>query len=311
MCRQLHAIVVVRALVRGRWSIVAEFVALVAAALFGLGTVLQQRGTLQTSAGAAKASFYVQILRRPVWLAGVLVTLVGGVLQLVALNKGPLIEIQPIFTLSLVFALPFGAWLTAQQIGRREVGGAVLVVVGLALFLTIANPTGGTTHPAAQRWAVAVATTTLVALALILVSRHRRPPVVAALVGAAAGACFGLEAGIAKVFTTYVSGGVAVILQQWETYGLIVFALAGGALQQAALKTGVLPPAMSAINVANVIASIGVGLAVYQETVAPAGGRGGLALAALGLTCLGVMLLVRLRGIPSRDETGQVQPTST
>ena len=278
----------------------AEFIALIAAALFGLGTVLQQRGTLQTSAGAAQASFYVQILRRPVWLAGVLVTVVGGLLQMVALSRGPLVQIQPIFTLSLVFALPFGAWLTDQRVGRREVGGAVLVVAGLAVFLTVANPGGGTTSPSSLRWAAAIIATAVVALVLALVSRHRAPSNVAALLGSAAGACFGLEAGLAKEFTSYVSGGVEVILGQWQTYGLILFALAGGALQQAALKTGVLPPAMSAINVANVIASIVVGLAVYQETVAATGGHGGVALAALGLTCLGVMLLVRGPEAPSR-----------
>jgi hypothetical protein len=98
--------------------------ALVAAFLFAVGTVLWQRGTLQAEAKASDPRFYVQILARPAWLAGTALTVLGGLCQIAALNQGPIVVVQPILVLSLVFALPFGVWLTDQRVGRWEVLGA-------------------------------------------------------------------------------------------------------------------------------------------------------------------------------------------
>jgi len=48
----------------------ATLLAFFGACAFALGTVLQQKGTLETPAGGQDPRFLVQILRRPVWLAG-------------------------------------------------------------------------------------------------------------------------------------------------------------------------------------------------------------------------------------------------
>ena len=48
----------------------AFLLAFLAACAFALGSVLQQKGTVETSAGARDPRFLVQILRRPYgWLA--------------------------------------------------------------------------------------------------------------------------------------------------------------------------------------------------------------------------------------------------
>jgi hypothetical protein len=46
--------------------------AFMAACAFGLGTVLQQKGTLDTTSGSGDSHWLIQILRKPVWLAGLL-----------------------------------------------------------------------------------------------------------------------------------------------------------------------------------------------------------------------------------------------
>ena len=73
---------------------------------------------------------------------------------------------------------------------------------------------------------------------------------------------------------------------------MILSALAGGVLQQAALKTGVLPSAMAAINVANMLASITIGLTVFGESLAHGNGRIAISLAAIAATVVGVVTLV-------------------
>jgi hypothetical protein len=51
--------------------------AFLAACAFALGNVLQQKGDVETSAGARDPRFLVQILRRPVWLAGLAMQVAG------------------------------------------------------------------------------------------------------------------------------------------------------------------------------------------------------------------------------------------
>ncbi len=99
--------------------------AFMAACTFALGTVLQQRGTLDTTKQSGDSHWLVQILHKPVWLAGMVLQSAAWVLQAVALDKGPLMALQAITTPSLVVALPFGTWLTHQHIDRIVVLGAV------------------------------------------------------------------------------------------------------------------------------------------------------------------------------------------
>jgi hypothetical protein len=79
----------------------AALLALLAAVAFAFGTVLQQKGTLETDAEEGDPRFLVQILRRPVWALGALLTswtpyvllgsaIVGFVLQQSALKTGAL-----------------------------------------------------------------------------------------------------------------------------------------------------------------------------------------------------------------------------
>jgi hypothetical protein len=114
--------------------------ALLAALAFAAGTVLQQRGALLTPAGAEDARFLVQILREPVWLGGAALQAVGWVLQAAALDRGSLVVVQSLTTLSLVMALPLGAWLTDQRIGQREVVGALAVAGVVVLAGRVPEP---------------------------------------------------------------------------------------------------------------------------------------------------------------------------
>src|SRR5689334_11460628 len=107
----------------------AVVLALAAALAFAAGTVLQQRGTLRAPAGEDDPRFLAQILREPVWFAGASLQGVGWVLQAAALDRGSLLVVQALTTLSLVIALPLGARLTDQHIGRTEILGAGAVVI--------------------------------------------------------------------------------------------------------------------------------------------------------------------------------------
>jgi drug/metabolite transporter (DMT)-like permease len=275
----------------------AVTLALLAAIVFAFGTVLQQKGALETTAGLTDPRFYVQILQQPVWLLGIACNGIGALLQLAALNKGPLVVVQPILTLSLVVALPVGHWLTGQALGRRELIGACAVIAGIVVFLKFGQPDGGIDDPAILSWVIGGSVAMLVALGFLFAARKQSPAVTAGLLGAAAGTTFALSSALAKLFTTYLGDGVAALLAEWSTYALVIIAVIGLGFQQASLKVGVLPPAMATVNVANLVTSVVLGVGIFSETLHHGHGRLAFALLGLVITVLGVLDLM---GIPIR-----------
>jgi len=93
------------------------------------------------------------------------------------------------------------------------------------------------------------------------------------------------------VFVGQLGYGLGAILTMWTTYALIASALAGFALQQSALKTGFLAPAMAASNASTLVTSVFLGVLLFQESISNGQGRLAPALFALALAIFGVVLL--------------------
>jgi drug/metabolite transporter (DMT)-like permease len=273
--------------------------ALLAALAFALGSALQQRGTLDTEAGEGDPRFLLQILRKRVWLAGAGLQGVGWLLQALALEAGSLVIVQSLITLNLVFALPLGAWLTAQRVSRRAVAGALATLTGIVGFIAVGDPQPGTITPDAATLAVwgGLAAAAMVVLASLAV--RRRGPVAATLFATSGGIGYGLQAAATKVFVAQLGGGLAAILGMLATYVLIVSALVGFALQQSALKTGFLAPAMAAGSATTLVTSVLLGVVLFGESIADGGAQLPVALGALGLAVVGVVVLA----IPEARET--------
>jgi hypothetical protein len=84
--------------------------ALAAAILSALGTVLQQRvAATATGTQAMRAGFLLRLARQPLWLVGIAVDVAGFVCQAAALGLGRIVVVQPLLASSVVFALPFGS----------------------------------------------------------------------------------------------------------------------------------------------------------------------------------------------------------
>jgi drug/metabolite transporter (DMT)-like permease len=268
--------------------VVAYVLALLAAVAFAFGSVLQQKGTLETEAGEGDARFLVQVLRRPVWVAGGLSQVSGWILQAVALGRGSLIVVQSLTTLSLVFALPLGRRLTGQIITRRTWLGAGAVVLGIVLFLSVGEPVGGISHPGVSAWWAAIAVALVGISSLAVLARQRRGAARALYFGCAAGICFAVQASVTKVFVTIVGGGIVALLTSWTVYVLVLSALVGFALQQSALKTGSLAPAIASSNAVTLFMSVVLGVTIFQEKLWTGDDRAVASLAGLALGLFGV-----------------------
>ena len=288
-----------------------EALAVLAALLFALGTVLQQKGTLSTAATEGDPRFLIQILRRPVWLAGAVLQSAGWVVQAMALDRASLVAVQSLTALSLVLALPLGMVLTSQHVGRRELTGASLTLVGIVFFISAGQPQGGTAHPSASAWWAACLVTGVLVLVLAGVGRRFTGASKALTYGAAAGLGYGLQAAVTKTFVTEIGGGVLALLSSWSVYVLIISAVSGFALQQSALKTGVLAPAMASSNSVTLFSSVILGIVVYGETLAKSGSsHAGSAFAGLAIAIVGIAFLAGSES-PQESAPGTHDASST
>jgi len=269
----------------------ANILALFAAFAFALGAVLQQRGTLQTKAVEGDPHFLAEIIRKPVWLMGGAMQICGWVLQAVALGLGSLVVVQSLCALSLVFALPLGARLTNQRVGRRSIIGASATLVGIVALVALGQPQGGISQPEASAWLTSGLIIVVLMVLLAGIARRRRGAIAATLFASTAGLSFAFQASVTKVFMTQIGYGLGVILTSWTTYALILTALAGFALQQSALKTGFLAPAMAASNATTLAMSVILGITLFEETISKGQGRLSPAILGLALALVGVVLL--------------------
>ncbi|HZN87614.1 MAG TPA: DMT family transporter [Thermoleophilaceae bacterium] len=281
--------------------------ALAAALLFGVGTVLQQRAAMQVpDEEAMKAGLLVRLAKEPVWLAGIVADALGFVLQAVALAVGRIVVVQPLLATAVVFALPFGARLDRRRLTRNEILGAAAVVGGVASFVVVSNPTGGVDDPELRVWIVSGAICLAASGALALVAKGRSPGVKASLLGSAAGILFALSAVLTKAVADQFDDGILDIFVHWQLYALVAVGWVGMTLSSAALQTGALAPAAATQMSLDPVVSVALGVFAFDESLHETFVGGAVALAGFAVMIVG---LVVLSGSQSSRETNAVVPT--
>jgi drug/metabolite transporter (DMT)-like permease len=290
----------------------AAFLAILAAGLFALAAALQQRGQFAVARrGGAVAGVggLVRLLAVPMWLFGTAVLLVGYAMQGAALDRGKLIVVQPLLVTTIVWALPAGYWLTAQTVVRRQVLGAAVVVIGLALFVLVGDPDAGVESASTTSLLLATLIVgALVAGLLVWVRRVTAAALRAAALGVCAGLFFGLAASFAKPVLADLHGSIGEAAGDWRTWALLGFGFAGFVIQQLSLATGQLAPAMAAVSVSNPAVSVLLGIALYQERLTRPGWHVAVAAVALAVALGGAVLITlanRETELPDDSATGQ------
>lgn len=263
----------------------ATALALVAAAIFALSTVLQQRGGLAAPPLSLRhpASF-ARLAGQGTWLIGILLLLPGWTLQAAALDRGRVAVIEPIFTMTVVFVLPLGYWLTAQMVTPAQVGEACLVVLGLSVFVVLGDAAGGRNQAPGWQWLVAIAVIAVLCGVLLPLGTKEQPSLRAGAYGMVAGVLSGLAATITKpVVELLHTGGLGAVLGDWQLYVLGIAGLLGVLLQQIALQTGKLAPAVATGSVANPLTGVLLGIVLLQERLSPPAWHKLVAVAGLGV----------------------------
>ena len=177
----------------------AASLALVAAFLFALAATLQQKGALNLpTISLADPMSLVRLAGQTTWLIGTLALFTGYLFQAGALDRGRLSIIQPLLVTTVVFALPLGYFLTSQHVGRRQVAGAAVIVLGLALFVYFGDPAGGNENAPNSQWAIAIGLLSVLSVLMLVFGSGGSLSMKAAVYGTVAGVLFGLSSALTK-----------------------------------------------------------------------------------------------------------------
>jgi drug/metabolite transporter (DMT)-like permease len=273
-------------------SRVASVLALIAAFLFAVAATLQQRGSLDLpTISLADPKSLLRLLGQTWWLLGTLALFVGYAFQAGALDRGRLSVIQPLLVTTVVFALPLGYFLTKQLVGRREVIGAAVILIGLALFIYYGDPAGGTESPSNRQWAMTIILLTVISVLLIVVGSGGSLSKKAAVYGTVAGIMFGLSAALTAPTLDFLHESVGTMLSHWECYVLAIAGVGGFVLQQVSLGTGRLAPSVATVSVANPIVGILIGILLFDERLSRPAWHVVVAVIGLSLALIGAVAI--------------------
>jgi hypothetical protein len=159
-----------------------------ASSMYNVGVALQaiEARAIPPERGL-RPSLVVRLARRPRWLAGTALGLVGWPLQAAALLLAPLAVVQPALAFGLILLLGLGARTLHDRVGVREVAAVGAIVAGVG-GLAVVAPEHSTHHVGS--WPLAVALAGLLAVALVPYARRRRAQVGGVAAALSAGAAF-------------------------------------------------------------------------------------------------------------------------
>ena len=266
---------------------IAAVLALLAAVLFAVGSVAQQRSAATVPDDTARGLGLIRVLvHRRQWWLGVIGDGGGYVAQAAALAFGSLLLVQPLLVTTLLFALPLGARWAGRTLGRADWVWAAVLAVSLAVFVVTGEPTDGVSSADLGVWLpTIVVVVALLGAGLVAVSRTRGT-VRAALLAACAAVCYGVAAAMTKGVVGEFDAGLVAVLTSWETYALIVVAVGGTLLQQSAFQAGALGASLPTMIVGEPIVAVVIGVTVLEEELRSDGAE----LALIGV--LGIVMVV-------------------
>ncbi|MFC8174006.1 DMT family transporter [Streptomyces sp. NPDC057242] len=235
-----------------------------------LATVLQRRAALTVPrSDSFRPGLILDLLRRPLWLAGILAVIAAGVGQAAALATGPLALVQPLFVLELPLALLIASLVARERLPARLWAAVAAVVAGLGTALAAASPTGNRTRVPLEHW-VPVLVACAVAVVALTATGLRRPPgrARAGCLGAATAICYALTAALMKTSVHVLDeGGLGAFLTAWQTYAFCGAGIAALLLLEHAMQGGPLVASQPALTLGDATVSLALGVLLYEEHI--------------------------------------------
>ncbi|WP_246394240.1 DMT family transporter [Pseudonocardia pini] len=243
--------------------LIAVPAAVLGAAGFGLATAAQQRATHEVeTTGTLNPRLITTLLRRPMWLLGLLATIVALVLQLVALAFGAIAVVQPLLVTGVVFAAAFSSLMSRRRPDPLILLGALLCAAGVAAFLLLARPLPSEEEHI-DMWAgmpLAIGLAAVVVACLLFSSTVQHQSRVLAL-ALATGILYGVTAGLMKVLTGQLRIGLLEPFQHVTLYAVCIVGPIGFLLSQNTFQQGrLVSPAVAVITSVDPVVAVLIGV---------------------------------------------------
>jgi multidrug transporter EmrE-like cation transporter len=271
---------------------VAVLAALSAAVFYALASVLQQQEAERQPAGTGLGlGLLARLARRPLWLAGVACDVCGFVAQWLALSRGSLVVVQPLLVSGLLFALPMKAHLSGHRMHRRDWSAALLMTVGLSVFLVVSRPAAGHPDVKASIWVMLLCSGGALATLLVVVGRETSPRWRGMAYGTAGGVVYGECAALTKTCAHLLSFGVSNLLESWQFYLLLAAGAAGMVLVQSAFQGSPLDASLPTLSATDPVVSVVIGALAFGEAVQVGALNTTLEVVSLVMMVVGIFLL--------------------
>lgn len=246
----------------------ATALALATALFYAISNVLELLEAEQVpDEFAMRPGLLLRLIKRPRWLLGLLSDFGGYICHAAALGLATVVFVEPILATGILMSLFISARFVGRPVLRSDWIAAVVLSVGLALFLYEVSPTGGRQIARTREWLIAGPCAIAAVAICMVLGRATKGRPRAALLGVAAGIAFGVSALLTKALVHYLGDGIFAWVSHWEPYALAVAAIGGVIVAQSALQTGALGAAVGSIESMSVIAGSLFGLFLLDERV--------------------------------------------
>ncbi|MEU3606072.1 DMT family transporter [Streptomyces sp. NPDC035033] len=284
-------------------TVLAVLLSLVSAAGYALAAVAQARLAASSAAPPGRGALRA-LLARGQWWWAVGLNAAGALAHVAALHYGPLTLVQPLGALTLVAALPLGAYTDRRRVTRTEWRGALWTLAGLVGLVAVTGP-AAPGEALSLREALAVAAVTALLIAALVGGRPgagRRGDGAEGGVrarGLGHATASGVASGVGSALTQTLTAALALGLPGgrpawWQTALLALlisaFAMGGLLLSQTAYRGGLAAP-LAVVNLSNPAAAAVIGVALLGETFRAGAWGWPIAAAAALLAARGVVLL--------------------
>lgn len=230
---------------------------------------MQRRVTGQVDAKELfRGSILRNVVRKRLWLGGVVLQVAAFFAQAVALHNGSLVMVEPLMTTDLIFMLVIIHFYLGNRIQKSGWIAMIAVAAGLSGLLAAAEPHGGHTPIGISNWIIVFAAigTAIVVGANITRSASssgRR----AAIGGITAGAHFGLTAAMTKLVIEQFHLGFGQEFLHWPLYALIVIGVSSAISMQSMYGAGSLAVSQPALEIAEALQGVLIGVWVFGDSI--------------------------------------------
>ncbi|MFE0192816.1 DMT family transporter [Streptomyces sp. NPDC058989] len=269
--------------------------ALGAACCLGSGFVLQQAAAQRAPMkDFLSLRLLLDLVRMPVWLAGIGLMVVGMALGALALGMGDITLVEPLLATNLLFAMALSRRLTRQRLGRTGWAGLWLLAGGVTAFIVAGQPQGGSRSPD-HLWQWLIMGMVLgTALLLAAVAKRERTHVSleAALLGVAAGLVYGVQDALTRISGDHFErGGWPALATSWQPYAIVVLGVLALVMVQSAFESAPLRLSLPALTAAQPLAGIACGVGFLGDRLQVTAGALAWEVAGITAVVAGIVLI--------------------